>query len=118
MSVNIHINSPNVQYTDTHITARYSYQTTSVHTEGNNITVTFLIPLSCAIHANVSSPDTKLSVWDIGEPLHHRDDIPHGEACAPPGCNARGLGRQQRDHCHGRSPGQQPGPDLENQDWA
>lgn len=44
MSVNIHINSPNVQYTDTHITARYSYQTTSVHTEENNITVTFLSP--------------------------------------------------------------------------
>lgn len=48
MSANIHINSPNVQYTDTHITARYSYQTTSVHTEENNITVTFLIPSSCA----------------------------------------------------------------------
>lgn len=41
MSVNIHINSPNVQYTDTHITSRYSYQTTSVHTEDNKITVTF-----------------------------------------------------------------------------
>lgn len=48
MSVNVHINSPNVQYTDTHITARYSYQTTSVHTEENNITVTFLSPSRCA----------------------------------------------------------------------
>ncbi|XP_056915503.1 inositol-3-phosphate synthase 1-A-like [Takifugu flavidus] len=38
MSVNVRINSPNVQYTDTHITARYSYQTTSVHRDGNNIT--------------------------------------------------------------------------------
>lgn len=44
MSVNIHINSPNVRYTETHITARYSYQTTYVHKEDNNITVTFLIP--------------------------------------------------------------------------
>lgn len=70
------------------------------------------------IHASASSADTNLSVWDVGEPLHHRDDVPHGEACAPPGCNARGLGRQQRDHCHGRCPGQQPGPYLENQDWA
>lgn len=42
MSVNVRIDSPNVQYTDTHITARYSYQTTSVHRDGNNITVTFL----------------------------------------------------------------------------
>lgn len=42
MSVNVRINSPNVQYTDTHITARYSYQTTSVHRDGNNVTVTFL----------------------------------------------------------------------------
>ncbi|XP_034015560.1 inositol-3-phosphate synthase 1-B-like [Thalassophryne amazonica] len=40
MSVNIHINSPNVRYTETHIVAQYSYQTTSVHTEGNKITVT------------------------------------------------------------------------------
>lgn len=39
MSVNIHINSPNVRYTDTHITAQYSYQTASVLREGNNITV-------------------------------------------------------------------------------
>uniref|UniRef100_UPI0037E987E4 inositol-3-phosphate synthase 1-A-like n=1 Tax=Semicossyphus pulcher TaxID=241346 RepID=UPI0037E987E4 len=40
MSVNIHINSPNVRYTDTHIVSQYSYQTTSVHTEGNKVTVT------------------------------------------------------------------------------
>lgn len=118
MSVNIHINSPNVQYTDTHITALYSYQTTSVRTEENNITVTFSDPSEMRIHANASSADTNLSVWDIGEPLHHRDDIPHGEACDPPGCDAGGLGRQQRDHCHGCCPGQPPGPDLENQDWA
>lgn len=39
MSVNIHINSPNVRYTDTHITAQYSYQTASVHREGENVTV-------------------------------------------------------------------------------
>ncbi|XP_037550509.1 inositol-3-phosphate synthase 1-A [Nematolebias whitei] len=40
MSVNIHINSPNVKYTETHIEAQYSYQTTSVHQEGNKLTVT------------------------------------------------------------------------------
>ncbi|XP_039641233.1 inositol-3-phosphate synthase 1-A-like isoform X2 [Perca fluviatilis] len=40
MSVNVHINSPNVRYTDTHIVSQYPYQTTSVHTEGNKITVT------------------------------------------------------------------------------
>ncbi|KAM4543179.1 inositol-3-phosphate synthase 1-A-like isoform 1-T2 [Odontesthes bonariensis] len=40
MSVNIQINSPNVRYTDTHIVAQYSYQTTSVHQEGNTLTVT------------------------------------------------------------------------------
>uniref|UniRef100_A0A668AG32 inositol-3-phosphate synthase n=2 Tax=Myripristis murdjan TaxID=586833 RepID=A0A668AG32_9TELE len=39
MSTNIHINSPNVRYTDRHIEAQYSYQTTSVHREGKNITV-------------------------------------------------------------------------------
>lgn len=48
MSVNIRINSPNVQYTDTHITSRYSYQTTSVHIEENNITVTCLSASTCA----------------------------------------------------------------------
>ncbi|KAA8581999.1 hypothetical protein FQN60_008739 [Etheostoma spectabile] len=40
MSVNVHINSPNVRYTDTHIVSQYPYQTTSVHREGNAITVT------------------------------------------------------------------------------
>ncbi|XP_040916887.1 inositol-3-phosphate synthase 1-A-like [Toxotes jaculatrix] len=40
MSVNIHVNSPNVKYTDKHIVAEYSYQTTSVNREGNTITVT------------------------------------------------------------------------------
>uniref|UniRef100_A0A8C4FD68 inositol-3-phosphate synthase n=1 Tax=Dicentrarchus labrax TaxID=13489 RepID=A0A8C4FD68_DICLA len=40
MSMNIQINSPNVKYTDTHIMAQYSYQTTSVHTEGDRVTVT------------------------------------------------------------------------------
>nr|XP_046269639.1 inositol-3-phosphate synthase 1-B-like [Scatophagus argus] len=40
MSVNIRINSPNVVYTDAHITAQYSYQTTSVYREGDSITVT------------------------------------------------------------------------------
>uniref|UniRef100_A0A3Q0SIR0 inositol-3-phosphate synthase n=1 Tax=Amphilophus citrinellus TaxID=61819 RepID=A0A3Q0SIR0_AMPCI len=40
MSVSIHINSPNVKYTDTHIEAQYSYQTTSVHRDGNKVTVT------------------------------------------------------------------------------
>ncbi|XP_034531787.1 inositol-3-phosphate synthase 1-A-like [Notolabrus celidotus] len=40
MSANIHINSPNVKYTDTHIVSQYSYHTTSVLTDGNKITVT------------------------------------------------------------------------------
>ncbi|XP_028251151.1 inositol-3-phosphate synthase 1-A-like [Parambassis ranga] len=40
MSVNIHINSPNVKYTDTHIEALYAYQTTSVHRDGKKVTVT------------------------------------------------------------------------------
>ncbi|XP_056281920.1 inositol-3-phosphate synthase 1-A-like isoform X3 [Pseudoliparis swirei] len=40
MSVNVHINSPNVKYTDTHIVSQYSYQTTSVHRDGNKVTVT------------------------------------------------------------------------------
>ncbi|XP_030575407.1 inositol-3-phosphate synthase 1-A [Archocentrus centrarchus] len=40
MSVSIHINSPNVKYTDTHIEAQYPYQTTSVHRDGNKVTVT------------------------------------------------------------------------------
>ncbi|XP_071390264.1 inositol-3-phosphate synthase 1-A-like [Centroberyx affinis] len=39
MSANIHINSPNVRYTDKYIEAQYSYQTTSVHREGSKITV-------------------------------------------------------------------------------
>ncbi|XP_035530648.1 inositol-3-phosphate synthase 1-A-like [Morone saxatilis] len=40
MSMNIQINSPNVKYTDTHIMAQYSYQTASVQTEGDRVTVT------------------------------------------------------------------------------
>ncbi|XP_022066826.1 inositol-3-phosphate synthase 1-A [Acanthochromis polyacanthus] len=40
MSMNITINSPNVKYTDSHIEAKYSYQTTSVHRDGNKVTVT------------------------------------------------------------------------------
>ncbi|XP_037602706.1 inositol-3-phosphate synthase 1-A-like [Sebastes umbrosus] len=40
LSVNVHINSPNVKYTDTHIVSRYQYQTTSVHTEGKQVTIT------------------------------------------------------------------------------
>ncbi|KAL3968716.1 ATP-dependent DNA helicase HFM1/MER3 [Sarotherodon galilaeus] len=40
MSVNVHINSPNVKYTDSHIEAQYSYQSTSVHRDGNKVTVT------------------------------------------------------------------------------
>lgn len=44
MSVNIHINSTNVTYTDAHITAKYPYQTTTVHREGNTITVRQTFP--------------------------------------------------------------------------
>uniref|UniRef100_A0A3Q4B1Y7 inositol-3-phosphate synthase n=1 Tax=Mola mola TaxID=94237 RepID=A0A3Q4B1Y7_MOLML len=38
-SVNIHISSPNVSYSERYVTAQYPYQTTSVHREGNDITV-------------------------------------------------------------------------------
>lgn len=49
MSVNIHINSPNVKYTDTHIEALYAYQTTSVHRNGEKVTVsqTSLLCVCC-----------------------------------------------------------------------
>lgn len=40
MSGNIHVDSPNVRYTDTHIVSQYSYQTTSVHRDGNKLSVT------------------------------------------------------------------------------
>lgn len=40
MSVNVHINSPNVKYTEKHILSQYLYQTTSVHRDGNKVTVT------------------------------------------------------------------------------
>uniref|UniRef100_A0AAX7TKT0 inositol-3-phosphate synthase n=1 Tax=Astatotilapia calliptera TaxID=8154 RepID=A0AAX7TKT0_ASTCA len=40
MSVNVQVNSPNVKYTDSHIEAQYSYQTSSVHRDGNKVTVT------------------------------------------------------------------------------
>lgn len=39
MSANVHINSSNVKYTDTHIVSQYSYQTTSVQRDGNKVTV-------------------------------------------------------------------------------
>lgn len=44
MSATVHINSPNVKYTDTHIVAQYSYQTTSVHRDGNKVTVSLKMP--------------------------------------------------------------------------
>ncbi|KAM6969114.1 inositol-3-phosphate synthase 1-A-like [Tautogolabrus adspersus] len=40
MSKNIHINSPNVKYTETHIVSRYSYHTSSVQRDGKKIIVT------------------------------------------------------------------------------
>ncbi|KAK9533868.1 hypothetical protein VZT92_008961 [Zoarces viviparus] len=40
MPANVQINSPNVKYTDTHIVSQYPYETTSVHRDGNKITVT------------------------------------------------------------------------------
>lgn len=46
MSENIHINSPNVKYTDTHIVAQYTYQTTSVHKEGKTLTVSQSLSLT------------------------------------------------------------------------
>lgn len=42
MSVNVQVNSPNVKYTDSHIQAQYSYQTSSVHRDGNKVTVSDL----------------------------------------------------------------------------
>lgn len=55
MSVNIRINSPNVKYTDKHIAAQYSYHTTSVQREGNNVTVRgtiFHFCVSVCIHVS------------------------------------------------------------------
>lgn len=61
MSVNIHINSPNVRYTETHIVSQYSYQTTSVHREGNKVTVSgplfhFCVHTCVCIVSPVQSP--------------------------------------------------------------
>lgn len=120
MSSNIHINSPNVKYTDTHITAQYSYQTASVHREGNNITVRghFLhfYVRTCIWMCHMYS-HFALHV-ETGDPPRHRDDVPHQEARTPAGCDAGGLGRQQRDHGHSSCTGQQAGSHLENQDRA
>lgn len=55
MSASIHVNSPNVKYTDTHIEAHYSYQASSVRQEGNRVTVstTIVMNTDSTITANV-----------------------------------------------------------------
>lgn len=55
MPVKIHVNSPNVKYTDTHIEAQYSYHTTSVHKNGNTVTVSLALKcnpgrIECPFH--------------------------------------------------------------------
>lgn len=64
MSVNIHINSPNVKYTETHIEAQYSYQTTSVHQEGNKLTVSLIIPPAWAHPFSLPSHPA-VFLWDL-----------------------------------------------------
>uniref|UniRef100_A0A8C6UGA9 inositol-3-phosphate synthase n=1 Tax=Neogobius melanostomus TaxID=47308 RepID=A0A8C6UGA9_9GOBI len=63
MPVRIHVNSPNVRYTDTHIEAKYVYQTTSVHREGHHITVT---PQSTQMTFRTESHVPRLGVMLVG----------------------------------------------------
>lgn len=63
MPVTIHINSPNVRYSDTHIEADYVYQSTSVHTEGRHITVT---PHSTQMTFRTESRVPRLGVMLVG----------------------------------------------------
>uniref|UniRef100_A0A8C6UIQ7 inositol-3-phosphate synthase n=1 Tax=Neogobius melanostomus TaxID=47308 RepID=A0A8C6UIQ7_9GOBI len=63
MPVRIHVNSPNVRYTDTHIEAKYVYQTTSVHREGHHITVT---PQSTQMRFRTGSRVPRLGVMLVG----------------------------------------------------
>ncbi|XP_061551863.1 inositol-3-phosphate synthase 1-A-like isoform X1 [Phycodurus eques] len=63
MSVKIHINSPNVKYTDNCIEAQYSYQTTSVHKDGSTVTVT---PSSTLMTLRTETHVPRLGVMLVG----------------------------------------------------
>ncbi|XP_055014647.1 inositol-3-phosphate synthase 1-A isoform X2 [Boleophthalmus pectinirostris] len=63
MSVKIHINSPHVSYTDTHIEADYVYQSTAVHREGDHITVT---PRNTQMTFRTQSHVPRLGVMLVG----------------------------------------------------
>ncbi|XP_049596768.1 inositol-3-phosphate synthase 1-A [Syngnathus scovelli] len=63
MPVKIHINSPNVKYTDTHIEAQYSYHSTSVHKSGNTVTVT---PRSTEMTIRTETGVPRLGVMLVG----------------------------------------------------
>lgn len=102
MSVNIQVNSPDVAYTDSHITAKYLYQTTTVQQEGNDITVICLLLLLLLFILFVNNNNyiivskfIPVSLLKTGESLHHRHDLPHGEESAKAGGDAGGLGGQQ-----------------------
>lgn len=74
MSATIHINSPNVKYTDTHIVAQYSYQTTSVHRDGNKVTVSpkpFTCISVCVCYL-CSRSLTLLHMWNRWLPAQRR----------------------------------------------
>ncbi|XP_077416956.1 inositol-3-phosphate synthase 1-A-like isoform X1 [Vanacampus margaritifer] len=63
MPVKIHINSPNVKYTDTHIEAQYSYCSSSVHQTGNTVTVT---PRSTEMTIRTETRVPRLGVMLVG----------------------------------------------------
>ncbi|XP_057714644.1 inositol-3-phosphate synthase 1-A-like isoform X2 [Corythoichthys intestinalis] len=63
MSVKIHINSPNVKYSETHIEAQYSYHTTSVHKNGTTVTVT---PRSTEMTLRTETHVPRLGVMLVG----------------------------------------------------
>ncbi|XP_051942002.1 inositol-3-phosphate synthase 1-A-like [Hippocampus zosterae] len=63
MPVKIHVNSPNVKYTDTHIEAQYSYHSTSVHKNGNTVTV---MPRSTEMTIRTEKHVPRLGVMLVG----------------------------------------------------
>ncbi|XP_056151851.1 inositol-3-phosphate synthase 1-B-like [Lampris incognitus] len=63
MSEHIQISSPNVRYAETHIEARYSYQTTAVHRKGDIITVT---PSTCELTFRTQRCVPRLGVMLVG----------------------------------------------------
>ncbi|KAM3870960.1 inositol-3-phosphate synthase 1-A-like [Diretmus argenteus] len=63
MSDRVHINSKNVKYTDTHIEALYTYQTTSAHRDGSTIHV---VPITKEMTIHTERRVPKLGVMLVG----------------------------------------------------